>query len=82
MKVVAAVGELEKEYGDKVHFNVISAEETAERQDEIEAFGFTALKHGLVAFGIDGEPHVKIPGHQFGREEIETATKAILAGAE
>ena len=70
--------ELEKEYGDRVDFVVVSAEETARRTDEIERFGFTDLKHGLVAFDAEGNPEVKIPGHQFGREEIERAVQDVL----
>jgi hypothetical protein len=79
MKVVAAVSELEQDYGDRVYFNVISAEETARRQDEIKAFGFEAKRHGLVVFTSDGEPLVKVPGHQISREQIEALVKALLA---
>ena len=46
--------------------------------DEIEMFGFTDLKHGLVAFDSEGNAEVKIPGHQFGREEIEKAVQEVL----
>ena len=49
MKIVAAVGELEPEYEGRIDFVIISAEETAQRADEIEEFGFTEQKHGLVA---------------------------------
>lgn len=73
------MGELEQEYGDRVYFNVISAEETAERQDEIEAFGFADLRHGMVGFSSDGKDLIRIPGHQFGREQIEAAVKDVLA---
>jgi hypothetical protein len=73
------VGELEQEYGDRVYFNVISAGETAKRQDEVEAFGFADLKHGMVGFSSDGKNLIRVPGHQFGRERIEAAVKAVLA---
>jgi hypothetical protein len=72
------VGELEPEYQDRVDFTIVSAAETAQRQDEIEAFGFTALKHGLVAFDAAGVPVVKLPGHQFGKDEIRAAVEAVL----
>ena len=72
------MGELEKEYGDKVVFNIISADETEKRQDEIDKFGFTALRHGLVVFGPDGKVEAKLPGHQFERSEIEAAMKGVL----
>ena len=72
------MGELETDYGDRAEFVVVSAEETAERQDEIDEYGFTGLKHGLVVFSSSGEALVKIPGHQFGREEIEEALIEVL----
>lgn len=72
------MGELEQEYGEQVHFHVVPAEETALRQDEIQEFGFTDLKHGLVVFDASGEPVAKLPGHQFGRAEIEEALRAAL----
>lgn len=77
--MVAAVGELEQEYGSRIDFNIVPPEETAEAADELELFGFTALQHGLVAFTAGGEALVKIPGHRFGREEIAAAIEAILA---
>ena len=73
------MGELETEYGDRVDFCIVSAEETAERADEIDAFGFTDLKHGLVIFDPEGEAVVKMPGHQFGRDEIEAGIRRVLA---
>ena len=79
MKVVAAVSELEQEYGEAVDFVIVPAEETAQAQAELEEFGFTASKHGLVAFTPEGEALVKIPGHQFGRDEIQAAIEAVLA---
>ena len=80
MKVVAAVGELEEVYGDRIDFVVVPAEETMQpqAQSEIDAFGFTDLKHGLVVFDPEGVPAVKMPGHAFGREEIETAIETVL----
>jgi len=79
MKVVAAVGELEKDYGDRVNFVLVPAEETAARFDEIEAFGFTQQRHGLVGFSPAGDALVKLPGHNFGKEEIEQAIETLLA---
>jgi len=72
------VRELEEEYGDRVDFVVVPAAETALRADEIELYGFTDLKHGLVAFDGEGHPEVKLPGHQFGRDEIEKAVREVL----
>ena len=79
MKVVAAVGELEKDYGRWMDFNVIPAEVTAESQEEIEAFGFAELRHGLVVFDAAGDVAATLPGHQFGRSEIEAALQPLLS---
>jgi len=73
------VGELEQEYGERVSFVVIDAAETARRPQEIQEFGFTEMRHGLVAFSRSGEPLVKLPGHQFGKPEIEAAIQTVLA---
>ena len=60
-------------------FVIIPAEDTAQRGDEIEAFGFTELRHGLVGFTSEGDPLVKLPGHNFGKPEIEAAAAQLLA---
>lgn len=73
------MGELQTEYADRVNFNVIPAEETARRSDELDEYGFTELRHGLVIFSSDGEAIVKMPGHQFGRTEIEAGIGEVLA---
>jgi hypothetical protein len=72
------VRELEPEYEGRVRFVLIPAAETAQRSDEIEAFGFTDKKHGLVVFASDGEARVKIPGHEFGKTEIVAAIDTVL----
>jgi hypothetical protein len=76
--VVAAVGGLEQDYGDRVDFVIVPAEETAQRIAEVNAFGFAEQRHGLVGFSADGQARVKIPGHQFGRPEIEDAIQRVL----
>jgi hypothetical protein len=78
VKIVAAVGELESEYAGRIDFVLIPADETAKRFDEIEAFGFKELKHGLVGFSSDRDPLVKIPGHNFGKPEIVAAIETLL----
>ncbi len=78
MKVSAAVSALEQVHSDKIDFVIVSPEDTAAAADEIEAFGFTALKHGLVVFDAEGEAIAKLPGHQFGQAEIEAALKPLL----
>ena len=72
--------ELEQEYEGRAIFTIVSAKDTAAAADDIEAFGFTDLKHGLVVFDGDGEAKVKLPGHMFGRAEIEKGLKGVLGG--
>ena len=79
MKVEAAVGELAQVYEGRVRFEVVPAEETANRGDEIEEYGFTEQLHGLVGFDRSGDAVVKMPGHQFGKEEITDAIEQLLA---
>ena len=75
------MGELQTEYAGQANFTIVSAEETATRGDELETYGLTEMRHGLVVFGADGEAAVKMPGHQFGKDEIAAALKGVL-GAE
>ena len=77
--MVAAVSELEKEYSDKVNFNIVGAEDTAKRMDEVLGFGFEAQRHGLVAFDGEGEAQAKLPGHNFGAKEIRAAIEKVIA---
>jgi hypothetical protein len=72
------VRELEQDYEGRATFTIISPEETAASAEDIESFGFTDLKHGLVVFDGEGEPRVKLPGHRFGRVEIEQGLKGVL----
>lgn len=67
------------EYAGRVEFVLIPAAETARRSDEIEAYGFTDLKHGLVGFNSEREPIVKLPGHNYGKEQIVSAVESVLA---
>ncbi|MEX1025100.1 MAG: hypothetical protein WD226_08485 [Planctomycetota bacterium] len=73
------MSELEQEYGEQVDFVIVPAEETALCGDDIEAFGFTELKHGLVIFDGEGRTAATLAGHQFGRAEIERALTGVLA---
>jgi len=73
------VGELEQEYGERVQFVIVPAEETARRQGEIEELGFSDMKHGLVVFDVQGEAAVRMPGHQFGKQEIQAGLEGVLS---
>ena len=75
---MAAVGELEKEYGDRVTFVVVDGSELPQRKDELKLYQLTSRGHGLVAFNSAGEVVMTIAGHQFGRAEIETAIAQAL----
>ena len=75
------MGELQEEYGTRVDFVIVPAEETAHRGEELAAFGFTEARHGLVAFTADGVPLVKLPGHELEKEEIRAAVEEVLAAS-
>lgn len=70
--------ELEQEYEGRARFDIVPPEETAESGDELAEYGFTELKHGLVVLDPEGEAVAKLPGHQFGRAEIEAALQEAL----
>ena len=70
--------ELEVEYADRVNFVIVSPEDTAGAPEEIEAFGFKDDGHGLVIFDGEGEVAGKLPGHNYGRAEIEAQLKTVL----
>lgn len=70
------MGELEGEYEGRVRFEIVSAEETAARADELVKYELGS--HGLVVFDPEGVPQAHIAGHEFGREEIIAAIEAVL----
>jgi hypothetical protein len=73
------VGELEQQYGDRIQFTIIPAEETALRNDEIVEFGFVDQRHGLVIFSSEGEAVFFLPGHTYGKPEIDAGIQEVLA---
>ena len=73
------MSELEQEFSDRVDFNIIGAADTALRMDEVRGFGFEAQLHGLVVFDGEGQARAKLPGHDFGAEQIRTAIEQGLA---
>jgi len=72
------VSELASEYEGKVEFTLVTPEETALATTDLERFGFTEAKHGLVALDPSGEPKATIPGHNFGKDEIVAAIEDVL----
>lgn len=78
--MTAAVSELETQYADQAKFVIVSPEETQAAVAELEEFGFSDQKHGLVIFDAAGEAVVKMPGHNFKKPEIEKGLKDVLEG--
>jgi len=74
------VRELEQDYEGQARFTIVSPEQTAASAEALEEYGFTELKHGLVVFDAEGAAVVKLPGHMFGRPEIEAGLKQVLGG--
>lgn len=74
--------DLQKDYGDRVDFTV-EVGQPAEIEKKAEQYDLGS--HGLVGFGTDGKPRVKIPGHDFGKDPstaraaIEEKVKELLA---
>ncbi len=73
------MSELATEYEGQVYFNVVSAEDTETRSDEIDSYGFTEARHGIVGFDTEGNVISKIPGHNYGRDEIVEIIGQITA---
>ena len=75
---MAAVSELETEYEGQIVFTIIQPEYT-KASGEVEAYELGT--HGLVAFGPDGQVIATLPGHQFGKPEIEEVIRKLLGDA-
>ncbi len=76
------MSELALEYEGRVLFQLIPAEETSRRAEEVASYGFGALRHGLVGFNRAGQVLVTLPGHEFGKPEIRAAIETLLAADE
>ena len=69
------MSDLRKEYEGRITFNVISVRaEGADQEIQKHELG----THGLVVYGADGAVAATIPGHKFGREEIESAIQGVI----
>jgi len=69
------VSDLQQKYDGRVTFNVISVQaEGADGEIQKHELG----THGLVVYAADGTLSSTIPGHRFGREEIEAAIDKVL----
>jgi hypothetical protein len=75
--VVAAVSELRTEYAGRVRFVVVQPEQTLSGEDVAR---YELGTHGLVAFDADGKVFGTLPGHDFGRAEIEALVRRMLEG--
>lgn len=69
---------LEDEYRGRVRFDVRSVQSPGV-EDEVRALPFGGTNHGLVTFAADGTVAGVLPGHQFGRAEIEAKVKDLLS---
>jgi hypothetical protein len=73
---VAAVRELEAEYEGRFKFEIIPPEETLKRAEELGLYDLGS--HGLVVLDPKGKELAHLPGHEFGRAEIEAAMQAAM----
>lgn len=78
MKVVAAVRGLAESPEWKGKFEFIVRQVTSdEGRIESQRIGFGESKHGLVLVDGNGRLVEKLPGHAFGRAEIEDCMKKL-----
>ena len=71
------MGELKPEYEGRVEFEVVSLE-TEEGRARSEGIDFGGLRHGLVGIDRHGAQAVAIPGHNFGKEELQEKVEDLL----
>ena len=76
--MVAAVRELDKEFGDRISFRFIDGDDTKNRTDELEMYQLASRGHGLAAFARGGETVMTIAGHYFGEAELRVAIEQVL----
>ncbi len=69
------MSDLQKQYEGRVTFNIIPVNADG-AAGEIEKHELGT--HGLVVYDADGAVSSTIPGHRFGREEIEAAIANVL----
>ena len=74
---MAAVSELETEYEGRINFRIISAT-SDEGIDASMEYDFENRRHGLVGFDKEGEAKVVMPGHSFGKPDIEKTLAELL----
>ena len=71
------MGELSKQYEGRVEFTIASAK-TPEGQEAVKKYELDARKHGLVVLDGKGNVAARIPGHNFGKEEIQAVVEELL----
>ena len=74
---MAAVSELETKYEGKIKFRIISAN-SDEGIDASMEYDFENKRHGLVAFDKEGGVKTIMPGHSYGKPDIEKNLEELL----
>jgi hypothetical protein len=72
------VSELEVEYAGRVRFAVRDVN-TDEGQAAVEKYGWQEALHGLVTLDADGNMVGTIPGHRYGKEEVQAKVEELIA---
>ena len=74
------MGELADEYDGQVEFNVLPYPEDELAQKQlIRDYGWEAQLHGLLGIDESGKVVRNLPGHNFGKPQIEDVVEELLA---
>lgn len=74
------MGELADEYDGRVEFNVLPYPEDELAQKQlIRDYGWEAQLHGLLGIDERGKVVRNLPGHNFGKPQIENVVEELLA---
>ena len=66
------------EYAGKVRFSVRDVN-TDEGQAAVTKYGWQEALHGLVTLDVDGNMVGTIPGHRYGKDEVQAKVDELLA---
>ena len=71
------MSELGKEYEGRITVTIKDVN-TEEGKAAVEKYGWQDPKHGLVTLGPDGEMVGTLPGHTYGKDEIQQKIDELL----